>query len=163
MFTGGPQCFWFALWTTLFCHGYWHEHCFSFALPIEQLHFIMFIKRLQCLIFSPLPVTSFCYDYQQVCVSNFLSQWTIPVCCVYQQALMTRDLWVFTDFLSILEVLFSCHCRSPCMFTPCVTITSSTLFLAAGLVYYKEILYIVWRELYFRTSQTSGTHSHTII
>jgi len=38
-----------------------------------------------------------------------------------------------------------------------------TFFQAACLVKYKEILYIVWRELYYSTTQTTGTHSHTII
>jgi hypothetical protein len=44
-------------------------------------------------IFSRLPVTSsFCHDYRQACVSNSVSQWTTPVCCIYQQASTTQDL-----------------------------------------------------------------------
>ena len=39
-----------------------------------------------------------------------------------------RDLREFTDFLSILEVLFSRHCRSMCMLTTCVTIPPNGAF-----------------------------------
>ena len=56
-----------------------------------------------------------------------------------------RDLRVFIDFLSILEVLFSHHCRPMCMLTTCVTITSSTLsfwqpvyYITKSCIWYEE-------------------------
>jgi len=130
-------------------HGYWHAHCFSFALPYKQLHFIMFIKRPWCFWFL-----STTHDFilswlpAGLNVFNFLSQWRTSVCCVYWQASTMRDLRVFTDFLSILEVLFSRHCRSMCMLITCVTITSSTLsFGSLSSILQRSLVYSMKRTV----------------
>lgn len=65
MFTGRPQCFWFALWTTSFCMAT-GMHTVSHSLFPTNSFILSCLSRDHGVSdFFPLPMISFCHDYQQ--------------------------------------------------------------------------------------------------